>query len=267
MRDIPSAQPPKTDCSYVYDWLRTEILSGRIKPNERLIESHYAKKLGVSRTPVREALRLLERDGLVDFKPKRGATARQLLRESEVEEIFRLRTLLQLDSAPETVRNLTEEELEQMAACNAACRQAVEADDTDAFFRHYDRFNLLLLEGCKMQMVIKILMMLEHLDPITSMMGGTESAPTVQFRRIAISTWEGRRRSLSEHEAIYEALKRRDLTAYTEALRTHTESCDMACREGLRRLRAGVEDRADRESRGSRENRTDRIENRGAAPK
>ena len=239
MSDNHAAQPPKTDCSYVYDCLRSDILSGRIKPNERLIESYYAKKLGVSRTPVREALRLLERDGLVDFKPKRGATARQLLRESEVEEIFRLRSLLQLNCAPETVGNITGEELRQMEACNAACRQAIEADDADAFFQHYDHFNLLLLEGCKMQMVIKMLMLLEHMDPITSVVGGTDGAPTVQFRRIAISTWEGRRRSLMEHEAIWQALSRRDLPAYTEALRTHTESCDMACREGLRKLRAG----------------------------
>ena len=91
--------------------------------------------------------------------------------------------------------------------------------------------------GCKMQMVIKMLMRLEHLDPITSVVGGTGQAPTAQFRRIAISTWEGRRRSLSEHEAIASALRRRDLTAYTAALRQHTESCDMACREGLRKLR------------------------------
>ncbi len=237
MTDIHSAQPPKTDCSYVYDCLRTDILSGRIKPNERLVESHYAEKLGVSRTPVREALRLLQRDGLVDFQPKRGATARQLLRESEVEEIFRLRRLIQLDCAPETVANLTAEELRQMGACNAACREAVEADDADTFFLHYDRFNLLLLEGCKLEMYIRILMRLEHLDPITSVVGGSEERPAAQYRRIAISTWEGRRRSLAEHEAIADALRRRDLPAYTEALRRHTESCDIACREGLHKLR------------------------------
>lgn len=237
MTDIHAAQPPKTDCSYVYDCLRADILSGRIKPNERLVESHYAEKLGVSRTPVREALRLLERDGLVDLRPKRGATARQLLTESEVEEIFRLRALLQLNCAPETVKNLTGDELRQMEACNAACQEAASADDADAFFHHYDRFNLLLIEGCKMQMVIKMLMLLEHLDPITSVVGGTGQVPAAQYRRIAISTWEGRRRSLSEHEAIAAALCRRDLAAYTAALRRHTESCDMACREGLRKLR------------------------------
>lgn len=91
-----------------------------------------------------------------------------------------------------------------------------------------------------MEMFIRMLMRLEHLDPITSVVGRPEDqVPTVQYRRIAISTWEGRRRSLAEHVAIADALRRRDLAAYTEALRRHTESCDMACREGLRKLREG----------------------------
>ena len=239
MTNINNPSPPQTDCAYVYDSLREDIMSGRIRPDERIIESYYAQKLGVSRTPVREALRLLERDGLVDFQPKRGATARAVLKIGEVEEVFRLRSLLQLSCVRDTVENLTPRELSMMAGCNAACAAALDLGDIPSFYRHYERFNKLLMEGCKMPLLIKMLMMLENYDPVTCAVSVDGGRPDLQIRRIAVSGDKQRRRVLREHMNIWSALERRDVAAYTAALKKHINSCNNDCREKIRRLHGG----------------------------
>ena len=226
--------PPKTDCAYVYECLREDIMSGRIRPDERIIESYYAQKLGVSRTPVREALRLLQRDGLVDFQPKRGATARAVMKADEVEEVFRLRSLLQLSCVQDTVENLTPRELSILAGCNAACATALDQEDCESFYRHYERFNKVLMEGCKMPLLIKMLMYLENFDPVTSAVSVNGGRPDLQIRRIAVSDWKQRRKVLREHMAIWAALERRDVAAYTAALKKHINSCNDICREKIR---------------------------------
>src|SRR2546426_12135604 len=72
LQDHPSLQEK------VYDHLKQAILAGEIQPGERLLETRLAKSLGVSRIPVREAIRKLERDGLIVAFPRRGRYARSL---------------------------------------------------------------------------------------------------------------------------------------------------------------------------------------------
>jgi len=231
MREIRES---KTDCAYVYERLRADIMSGGIQPGERILEREYAEKFGVSRTPVREALRLLERDGLVDFKSKRGVTARLPLTKDDVEEIFRLRELLQLNYACDTMKNLSKSELLAMAACNAACAKALQEQNCREFFRHYDHFNHLLINGCKRTFVIRLLAYLDSFDPITSVTSAdADEGDDLLLIRLSVSTWGRRQAAWKEHVAILDALQRRDLEAYKDALYTHIEHSSAACRDGL----------------------------------
>ena len=66
----------------VFNTLRQAILTGELKPGERLMEIHLANKLGVSRTPIREAIRKLELEGLVTMIPRRGAEVAQITEKS-----------------------------------------------------------------------------------------------------------------------------------------------------------------------------------------
>ena len=66
----------------VFNTLRESILKGEMKPGERLMEIHLANKLGVSRTPIREAIRKLELEGLVTMIPRRGAEVAQITAKS-----------------------------------------------------------------------------------------------------------------------------------------------------------------------------------------
>jgi len=78
----------------VYSYLRSAILTGRIHPEKRLVEEMVARELGVSRTPVREALHKLEREGLIQHVQKRGfAVPRET--EAQVVEIFEIRSILE----------------------------------------------------------------------------------------------------------------------------------------------------------------------------
>ena len=226
MTDITLSSPPKSDCAYAYECLRSDILSGRIQPHERIIETAYAETLGISRTPVREALRLLERDGLVDFQPKRGATAREYLTQSEVEEVVRLRSQLQMSCVSETVENITHSELSAMAGCNAACAFAVDEKDSEGFFRYYDRFNHILLCASKMPFHIKLLEFLENYAPITFTVKREAGQAELQPQITSLDSWKLRRKALREHMAIWDALNRKDQKAYIEALSAHIDGCN-----------------------------------------
>ena len=77
----------------VFNTLRTSILTGELKPGERLMEIHLADKLGVSRTPIREAIRKLELEGLVTMIPRRGAEVAQIT-EKNLRDVLEVRRAL-----------------------------------------------------------------------------------------------------------------------------------------------------------------------------
>jgi len=236
MTDIILTNPPKSDCAYAYESLRSDILTGRIQPHERIIESSYAEKLGISRTPVREALRLLERDGLVDFQPKRGAMARERLTECELQEVFRLRTLLQMDSVKETVNNITRGELSAMAGCNAACASAIDDGDLDGFFRYHDRFNNLLMGSSKMPFLIKLLEYLENFVPIASEIRAEVSRMQASDGTVPEEVWRECRRALREHMAIWDALNSRNVGEYAKLQKQHADNCSNSYRAAFRTI-------------------------------
>ena len=90
----------------VFITLRQAILSGVLEPGERLMEIHLAKQLGVSRTPVREALRKLELEGLVQTIPRRGAVVAQIT-QSDLEDVLEVRSVLEEFSVRKACRTMT----------------------------------------------------------------------------------------------------------------------------------------------------------------
>jgi DNA-binding GntR family transcriptional regulator len=90
---LPREQP-RVLRQEVLESLRTDILAGGIKPGSRLLEADIAQRMGVSRAPVREAIRQLEQEGLVEFFPHRGAVVVGLP-EDEIDAIYELRALIE----------------------------------------------------------------------------------------------------------------------------------------------------------------------------
>ena len=102
----------------VFNTLRESILTGEMKPGERLMEIHLANRLGVSRTPIREAIRMLELEGLVTMIPRRGAEVAQIT-EKGLKDVLEVRQALDALAIELACERITEEEIRELRrACD-----------------------------------------------------------------------------------------------------------------------------------------------------
>jgi DNA-binding GntR family transcriptional regulator len=97
--------------------IRAAIMDGRLEPGRRLKEEELARELGISRTPVREALLFLQAEGLVESTPNRGATVRAYAPE-EIEDMYELRALLEGHAARRAAARISEEDVERLHESN-----------------------------------------------------------------------------------------------------------------------------------------------------
>lgn len=107
----------------VFNTLRQAILTGELKPGERLMEIHLANKLGVSRTPIREAIRKLELEGLVTMIPRRGAEVAQITGKS-LQDVLEVRRSLDALCAELACERISDEDIERL---EVACKEFEEA--------------------------------------------------------------------------------------------------------------------------------------------
>lgn len=97
----------------VFNTLREAILKGELKPGERLMELQLASKLGVSRTPIREAIRMLELEGLAVTVPRKGAEVAKMT-EKDMEDVLQIREALDELAVQIACKQITEEQLEKL---------------------------------------------------------------------------------------------------------------------------------------------------------
>ncbi|ETP70764.1 hypothetical protein AC739_01060 [Planococcus glaciei] len=128
--------------------LRELILKGEFKMGERLMQEEWAQKLGVSRMPLREALRQLEVEGLVRIEPRRGAVVTPVSTE-DIEEIYQLRALLEGEAVVKSLPFLDEEDIQELEAVYGKMLQ-LKADETDmeSYMRLNAEFHQIIREGC-----------------------------------------------------------------------------------------------------------------------
>ncbi|MBZ5200120.1 GntR family transcriptional regulator [Planomicrobium chinense] len=128
--------------------LRELILKGEFKMGERLMQEEWAQKLGVSRMPLREALRQLEVEGLVRIEPRRGAVVTPVSTE-DIEEIYQLRALLEGEAVVKSLPFLDEEDIQELEAIYGKMLQ-LKADETDmeSYMRLNAEFHQIIREGC-----------------------------------------------------------------------------------------------------------------------
>lgn len=129
----------------IYADLVERIVSGAIAPGERLRETHVADMLDVSRVPVREALRRLEFDGLVEIRPRRGATVRQLTI-ADVEELFDVREALEVLVARLAARHINEHGIALLEEALARSGEAHRTGDERHVAAATSQFHEVMLE-------------------------------------------------------------------------------------------------------------------------
>ena len=115
----------------VFKTLRKGILTGELKPGERLMEIHLANRLGVSRTPIREAIRKLELEGLVTMVPRRGAEGANIT-EKNLKDVLEVRQALESLAIELACERITEENKEELRQKLDQVETAVRTGDTGA---------------------------------------------------------------------------------------------------------------------------------------
>lgn len=203
-----AADAPVTLTARVAEQVRDAIADGRLQPNMRLSVPQLAEQLGASRTPVREALLLLESQGLVRFERNRGVRILETPLH-DLEEIFTLRLLLEVPATRRACELLTETDLDALRERLAEMRRHAtgEEQDESAFMAADRQFHDLLLRAAGNRRLA---------DTVASM------RDLVRF--LGAST-AGRSRTLamilSEHELIVHRLESRDPVGAAAAMRKH----------------------------------------------
>lgn len=138
-------------CKYIQD----KILSGEYQDGERLVETKVAKELGVSQSPVREALRELEVMGLVEIKPYSGCFVRSV-DEKKLNQIYSLRANLETFAAREGIAQITDEALAEMEDIFLKMQQAAAEGNKPALVKYDVEFHGLLVEAAKNSMLMRM---------------------------------------------------------------------------------------------------------------
>jgi DNA-binding GntR family transcriptional regulator len=127
---VSDQAPPVSRTAYVVERLKADVASGAIKPGELIKQTVLAKRYGVSATPVREALRMLEADGVVDYSAHRGASVREMTPEA-ARDLYRLRAAAESTAAEMAVERMTPTGLVSIRAAHQALADALTSPDTE----------------------------------------------------------------------------------------------------------------------------------------
>lgn len=139
----------------VFNTLRDAILTGKLVPGERLMENQLAEKLGVSRTPVREALRMLELENLVELVPRKGAQVLDMS-EKDIVNILEVRSALEGLATSLACKKMTKEDLQQLKNLEVDFEKAVADSDVERFVDIDEDFHDLIFMATENDKLINI---------------------------------------------------------------------------------------------------------------
>lgn len=198
---------PETAQAAVLAEIRRLILDGQLGPGSPVRQDAIAASLGVSRVPVREALKILEGEGQITYRPHRGYFVHELT-ERDVHEIYRMRELLEGEALRVGVPKLTAGDLEAMAEC---LERMGEGAGTAALSEWNSRFHLTMLSASGMPHMLKHIRLLR---------GATDA-----YRSLYYMSDHALETVNEEHRQIFEAASARDaerVVAVTKAHHAHT---------------------------------------------
>lgn len=190
----------------VFHTLRNAILKGELKPGERLMEVQLAQRLGVSRTPVREAIRKLELEGLVCMLPRRGAVVANIT-VRDLEDVLEVRASLEELAARKACENITEEQLRDLKKTAGDFRRSLEGDDLVACVEADMAFHEIIYEAAANRRLQQILQNLRE--------------QMYRYRLEYLKDKRMHRLLVEEHDTIRRAIKKHDAEKAGSAMRVH----------------------------------------------
>ena len=181
--------------SRVFHTIREDILNGKYQANEELKEKSIGEEMGVSRTPVREALRQLELEGLVHIIPNKGAFVENVTLK-DIKDIYEIRSLLEGLCARWAANNITKEQLEELEETVFLSDFHFSKENWDQMVELDNRFHEIVYEACGSKELTRVLRDYHHY--------------LQRIRKITLEQKTRARASMDEHCKIAEALKARD---------------------------------------------------------
>ncbi len=202
-----------------YETLKHAIITGEIPAGVRIVETEYANKLHISRTPLREALRKLERDGLVEYVIRRGVVVRAFTIE-DVEEIYTIRNVLEMLTLPAIIENATLRDIQSMRSKLQKMDRMIETNQIDQLSVLARSFHdqLTAISGLK-----RILRVIQGQDEYIH-----------RFSALSIAKDKRRAEAHQEHYKIVEMIENKDLAGLQAVMRMHIENSKQSCLSALK---------------------------------
>lgn len=195
----------------VFESLREAIINGNLRPGERLMEVQLAEELGVSRTPVREAIRKLEIEGLVVMLARRGAYVAGIS-VKDIADVFEVRAALEALAASLAAERITDEELEDLERSLVGISGVSDAQDINVIVAQDTHFHDVIYRASRNN---RLMLIISHLQD--------------QLQRFRITTLSrpGRtREAVEEHKKIVEAISERNSELSGQLAREHIENAE-----------------------------------------
>ena len=201
--DIQNHKPLR---EMVYEELKIQILTGAIVPGTRMMEVELAEEMGVSRTPIREAIRKLEKEGLVTIEPRRGAYASMISTEDMV-EILEVRQDLEGLAAQLAASRMSEEQMDELKKIAENYNQAVSEGSMEDMIRYDTAFHRLIVDSCNNKILVHMIEQLQEL--------------VLRFRYIYYDNFRRAEHMPKEHRDIIEGIASGDADKAREAADVH----------------------------------------------
>ncbi len=201
----------------VFESLREAIILGRLKPGERLMEIQLAEEMGVSRTPVREAIRKLELEGFVAMVPRKGAYVAGVT-VKDIADVFEVRAALEGLAAGLAAERITDEEMDQLEM--SLVKINVSGDDISAIVEVDSTFHDLIYKTSRNHRLLHIITLLAE--------------QIFRFRMTSLSQPGRLKIAIDEHKKIVEAICDRNVDLAQHLAREHMENAEQNLLDALR---------------------------------
>lgn len=195
----------------VFETIRNAIISGDLKPGERVMEVQMAESLGVSRTPVREAIRKLELEGLVIMLPRKGAYVADLS-VKDLTEVLEIRASLEGLAAGLASIRIDEAEIEELEVYALKFHKAIEEEDVDTLILRDLEFHDAIFKASRNERLIQL--------------NNNLREQVQRFREIYHKKVNKSKETSKEHYSIVEAISNRDVDKAEKLARTHIENAE-----------------------------------------
>jgi DNA-binding GntR family transcriptional regulator len=192
----------------ILETIRDAIMSGALKPGEKVAEPELAERFGISRTPIREAFRQLESEGYLTVVPRKGAVV-VTFSQRDVEEFYAIKSILEGYAARRACEKLTAREIEKLQSINDKLSVLAEEGDVKQFFKVHNSFHDLFVKAADNDKLNEM---------ILNLVG------RFQRLRIASLSLPGRMEfSVKEHQKIIEAFRNKDADLAENLVRSNAE--------------------------------------------